>query len=109
MAILVVKINIFQGPQMTPQNTKFPKKNLEYASSPTYQKIGVFGMLEVRKLCYTTGVIIICNLIPQRPVVVVVVVDVVVVAYPPKHKVGRRPEADPCGAARILRMDMLDL
>ena len=64
-------------------------------------------MLEVRKLCYTTGIIIICNLIPQRPVVVVVVVvvDVVVVvvvvvavAYPPKHKVGQRPEADPCGA-----------
>ena len=22
---------------------------------------------------------------------------------PPRHKVGRRPEADPCGAARILR------
>ena len=62
----------FSGASNDPPKYKIPEKNpvchLEYASSPTYQKIGVFGMLEVRKLCYTTSIIIICNLIPQRPV-----------------------------------------
>ena len=61
----------FSGASNDPPKYKIPPKNpvrhLEYASSPTYKKIGVFGMLEVRKLCYTTGIIILCNLIPQRP------------------------------------------
>jgi len=62
----------FLGASNDPPNYRIPEGNpvwcLEYASGPAYREVGVFGMLEVGKLCCPASMIIICSLIPQRPV-----------------------------------------